>query len=533
MPVECVCQNPVCKKTFFIPPSALHQGRGQFCSAFCLHTVKSVPERFWEKVGFCPHGEDCPYCCWLWESGRNPAGYGLFCGKLNGHKTRIPAQRVAWELLNQRPFPEGLWGLHHCDVRACVNPWHIYPGTPRQNQRDVITRGRRLIHVRARTTPLMYEPILIPLSEKKVVPPTMHTCQNAACGKTFRVAPARSARGGGLYCSRACVDRTRVIFGLAGRPLVERFWERVQLCEHGIGCENCCWEWKGAFNQDGFGTLGVKTKKGWKNTLVHRLALELAHNQPLPAKHFVFPRCKNRNCCNARHLVVRERKGDGYGASLRRPVDERLWEKVQACNHGPMCPYCCWIWEGTINPNGYGIMSLYRDGKQRNILIHRLAWELVNHRHMSPSLGALHHCDTPRCCNVWHLYPGTQKDNMRDAYHRNRRPRTAPPTQRGEDAYNARLKDADILVIFDLRIQGWTHTKIAEHLHVKRKTISAVLHRQTWTHVELDSQVVSAAQINGLVKLQTEDIPLICQWHANGDTYTSIAQRLNVDLYDY
>jgi hypothetical protein len=404
----------------------------------------------------------------------------------------------------------------------------MYPGTPRDNQLDIIARGRRLIRARERATPLLYEPILTPTPEKMAVPPTMVICQNAACRKTFRVSLARIARGGGLYCCRACMDQGRTTFGLPLRPLVERFWEKVRICEHGRGCERCCWEWNGAFTNDGFGRIGIKTEKGWKGALAHRLALEFVLHQPIPAKQFVFPRCKNKSCCNASHLLVREKKGDGYGANLRRPLDERLYEKVQACDHGPVCPYCCWVWTGAINKYGYGVLGLVRDGKQTHILTHRLAWELINVRRMPPSLGALHHCDVPACCNVWHLYPGTQKENMRDAYQRNRRPRTAPPTQYGEDAHNAKLTDADIPVIFDLRIQGWTHKKIAEHLHVERGAIKAVLHRHTWTHVRLDPTVVSAAQVNRLIKLQAEDIPLVFQWHANGETMTSIAQRLNV-----
>jgi hypothetical protein len=32
--------------------------------------------------------------------------------------------------------------LHHCDNRTCVNPEHIYIGTPQQNMDDMHIRGR-------------------------------------------------------------------------------------------------------------------------------------------------------------------------------------------------------------------------------------------------------------------------------------------------------------------------------------------------------------------------------------------------------
>jgi len=40
------------------------------------------------------------------------------------------------------PIPPGLWILHKCDNRLCVNPEHLYAGTRRDNSNDVITRGR-------------------------------------------------------------------------------------------------------------------------------------------------------------------------------------------------------------------------------------------------------------------------------------------------------------------------------------------------------------------------------------------------------
>lgn len=35
-----------------------------------------------------------------------------------------------------------MWVLHHCDVPSCVNPEHLYFGTPSQNAIDRVRRSR-------------------------------------------------------------------------------------------------------------------------------------------------------------------------------------------------------------------------------------------------------------------------------------------------------------------------------------------------------------------------------------------------------
>ena len=87
--------------------------------------------RFWSKVDQSEEG------CWLWQGTMFSQGYGCF--KIDGklHK----AHRVAYTLV-MGVIPAGLLVCHHCDVRACVRPDHMFLGTTKDNVHDAKKKGR-------------------------------------------------------------------------------------------------------------------------------------------------------------------------------------------------------------------------------------------------------------------------------------------------------------------------------------------------------------------------------------------------------
>lgn len=87
--------------------------------------IDRLPERLRSKIVV--DGE-----CWLWCAAVGTHGYGVVRDVENGRLAL--AHRFVYELL-VGPIPVGRQIDHYaCGVRRCVNPAHVRPVTPRENQ---------------------------------------------------------------------------------------------------------------------------------------------------------------------------------------------------------------------------------------------------------------------------------------------------------------------------------------------------------------------------------------------------------------
>jgi hypothetical protein len=135
-----VCE--LCATPFLAFPWDVNRGGARFCSKNCSNAYNcgvrsgdTLQSRFWRKVD----KSAGPEGCWLWTGGTR-SGYGAIRAG-SPSRQMLDAHVLSCEWAHG-PSPNNCHALHTCDVKRCVNPVHLYWGTPKQNTADAIERGR-------------------------------------------------------------------------------------------------------------------------------------------------------------------------------------------------------------------------------------------------------------------------------------------------------------------------------------------------------------------------------------------------------
>lgn len=149
-------------------------------------------------------------------------------------------------------------------------------------------------------------------------------------------------------------------------------------------------------------------------------------------------------------------------------IVDRFWARVNKTE-------TCWLWTGTILSHGYGQISLGHPSTpgSKRWRAHRFSWEL--HRGTIPDgLVVCHTCDNPICVRPDHLFLGTQADNVHDSSRKGRK-----------NAWGVQKLNADdVRVIRHQAARGLLQKDIAKAFGVARNTISGIVRRHTWAHLD-------------------------------------------------
>jgi HNH endonuclease len=130
----------------------------------------------------------------------------------------------------------------------------------------------------------------------------------------------------------------------------------------------------------------------------------------------------------------------------------------------------CRLWKG-VPTTSYPQIRI-RGGSKK--LTH-VVWELQKGP-VPPGKDLCHHCDTPSCIRLEHLFLGTDVDNSADA------------VKKGRHAHGAthgrhQVTEADVLEIRRLSAEGMTNVALSERFSVSSTQISHIVTRKHWKHI--------------------------------------------------
>ena len=135
----------------------------------------------------------------------------------------------------------------------------------------------------------------------------------------------------------------------------------------------------------------------------------------------------------------------------------------------------CWLWQGYLDRDGYGLLSVRKAGKRYQKRAHRWIYE----QHMGLELAAdqlvCHRCDVRHCVNPAHMFTGTTQDNTADMVLKQRQ-------CRGEGIWHkAKLNSDQVRII---RQDPRSYREIALDYQVTDTTIRHIKERSTWRHIK-------------------------------------------------
>lgn len=160
---------------------------------------------------------------------------------------------------------------------------------------------------------------------------------------------------------------------------------------------------------------------------------------------------------------------EGGDVTDRETLIKRFMDKVQP---EPMSG--CWLWVGSYNNRGYGILSINNSTKKA----HRVSWDLFRTGSIH-GFFVCHKCDVRGCVNPDHLFSGTAKDNKMDQMAKGR----FTPFL-GDGHASSKMTEELVIKVRKMARIGFTHSELAALYGVHKGTISKAITGETWGHLK-------------------------------------------------
>lgn len=192
-----------------------------------------------------------------------------------------------WETI-RGPITKGLCVCHKCDNPKCVNPDHLFLGTPRQNNKDRASKNRSAVNKTAKNK---LSDDTIDLLKKDY----QTGIGSSDLARKYGVSRGTVLRYIGNDVRKKVEKEMPEIYGKD----LQRFKDSITISD------NDCWQWHGPLLNGrmkyGMFSLFNDGKQEW--FMAHRMAWRL-QNGPIPNGLFVCHKCDNPGCVNPKHLFL-------------------------------------------------------------------------------------------------------------------------------------------------------------------------------------------------------------------------------------
>lgn len=149
---------------------------------------------------------------------------------------------------------------------------------------------------------------------------------------------------------------------------------------------------------------------------------------------------------------------------------QRFWDLVNTSDD----INSCWEWKGSRSGR-YGKFKISGDGISTNIHAHRYSYYLLNHYYPDSAEYVCHKCDNTFCVNPYHLFLGTQFDNMRDMVAKGRN-----TDNTGDKNPNCKLSSEKVAQMRKLHQEGLSGNKLSVMFSISRTQTSRILNGESW-----------------------------------------------------
>lgn len=142
----------------------------------------------------------------------------------------------------------------------------------------------------------------------------------------------------------------------------------------------------------------------------------------------------------------------------------------------------CWIWMGAVKTHKHPYGWISYKGKKYNA--HRLFYMLYNNIELTnPKILVCHTCDVPQCVNPYHLFAGTQKQNINDMWQKNRQAQRLIKPK-----FRSILNPLQVFEIRKKCLTGIADRDLSKIYGVKKSTISDIRLNRRWKNLIEENQ---------------------------------------------